>query len=107
MRARLKRWVMLATGWFFVVLGIAGLFLPVPQGILFTFIGLLILSSEYVWAHRLLERVKRRFPALPERALHESGRRIMILARGKRRADLQQLGLILQNASAGEGTRGR
>lgn len=68
MRARVRRWALLATGWFFVVLGIAGLFLPVLPGILFILIGLLILSSEYVWAHRLLERVKQGFPILAERA---------------------------------------
>jgi uncharacterized membrane protein YbaN (DUF454 family) len=51
-------------GWAFVLLGIAGLFLPVLQGILFLLIGLVILSSEYVWAHRLLHRVGERFPKL-------------------------------------------
>jgi uncharacterized protein len=38
----------------FILLGIAALFLPVLQGILFLVIGLLILSTEYVWAHNLL-----------------------------------------------------
>jgi hypothetical protein len=52
----------------FILLGIAGLFLPVLQGVLFLLIGLLILSSEYVWAHRLLERLKQRFPTLTGRA---------------------------------------
>jgi hypothetical protein len=68
MRARLKRWAMLGTGWFFIVVGIVGLFLPILQGVLFILIGLLILSSEYVWAHRLLEKLKQRFPTLAERA---------------------------------------
>ena len=57
-----KRWMVLLAGWTFIVLGIAGLFLPVLQGILFLMIGLIILSSEYAWAHRLVEKVKARFP---------------------------------------------
>jgi len=40
----------------------------VLQGILFLLIGLIILSSEYVWAHKLLQRLRRRFPSLSRRA---------------------------------------
>lgn len=68
MRATIKRWTLICIGWFFIVLGIAGLFLPVLQGILFLLIGLLILSSEYVWAHRILSRIRERFPKFMERA---------------------------------------
>jgi len=57
-----KRWMVLLSGWTFIVLGIAGLFLPVLQGILLLMIGLIILSSEYAWAHRLVKRVRKRFP---------------------------------------------
>lgn len=64
MQARIKKVVMLATGWGFILLGIAGLFLPFLQGILFLVIGLIILSSEYVWAHRLLQKIRARFPRL-------------------------------------------
>lgn len=64
MKARLKRWAILALGWAFVLLGIAGLFLPVLQGILFLLIGLFILSTEYVWAHHLLTKLKQRFPGI-------------------------------------------
>jgi uncharacterized membrane protein YbaN (DUF454 family) len=63
-----------AAGWLFVLLGIAGLFLPILQGILFILIGLLILSSEYVWANRLLERVTQRFPTLAQQARSASQR---------------------------------
>jgi uncharacterized protein YqgC (DUF456 family) len=48
----------------FILLGIVGLFLPVLQGILFLSIGLVILSSEYVWAHKLLQNIRARFPRL-------------------------------------------
>ena len=52
-------------------MGIVGLFLPILQGILFILIGLIILSSEYVWAHHLLEKLKKRFPGLARRS-HEA-----------------------------------
>ena len=64
MKRQIKRAAMLVLGWAFILLGIAGLFLPVLQGILFLLIGLFILSSEYVWAHHLLLKLKRRFPAV-------------------------------------------
>jgi uncharacterized membrane protein YbaN (DUF454 family) len=59
-----KRVLVLVVGWGFILLGIAGLFLPVLQGILFLLIGLVILSTEYVWAHHLLRRLGERFPKL-------------------------------------------
>jgi uncharacterized protein len=59
-----KRWLMLLTGWGFVLLGMVGLFLPILQGILFLLIGLVILSSEYVWAHSLLKKLHNRFPKM-------------------------------------------
>lgn len=66
MKAQIKRVALLVVGWAFILLGIAGLFLPVLQGILFLLIGLFILSSEYVWAHQLLQRLKLRFPHFAE-----------------------------------------
>ncbi len=70
-----KRWALLAAGWIFIVLGIAGLFLPVLQGILFLLIGLVLLSSEYVWAHRLLNKLKQQFPTVGEHA-HSASQRV-------------------------------
>lgn len=61
---RVKRVVALIAGWAFILLGIVGLFLPILQGVLFLLIGLIILSSEYVWAHHLLNRLLDRFPRL-------------------------------------------
>jgi hypothetical protein len=66
MRTRVKRIAIEVAGWTFVVLGIAGLFLPVLQGILFLLIGLFILSTQYAWAHRLLHRLRERFPKIAE-----------------------------------------
>jgi uncharacterized protein len=66
MRARLRRIAIEIVGWTFIVLGIAGLFLPFLQGILFLLIGLFILSMQYAWAHRLLHRLRERFPRIAE-----------------------------------------
>jgi len=59
-----KRIAAIAFGWMFVGLGIAGLFLPFLQGILFLLIGLVILSHEYHWARKLLAKLRSRFPKL-------------------------------------------
>ena len=68
MNARLKRVLVLIVGWCFILLGIVGLFLPILQGVLFLLIGLIILSSEYVWAHHLLTKLRQRFPKLSRTA---------------------------------------
>ena len=64
MKTYTKRILVLIVGWAFILLGILGLFLPVLQGVLFLVVGLIILSSEYVWAHRLLTKVRERFPKI-------------------------------------------
>ncbi len=64
MRKKLKRILILIVGWIFILVGIAGLFLPVIQGILCIVIGLIILSTEYVWAHKLLQKLKNKFPKI-------------------------------------------
>ena len=63
-----KRIVVLVLGWAFILLGVAGLFLPILQGVLFLLIGLILLSSEYVWAHHLLRRLRERFPGVAQHA---------------------------------------
>ena len=55
------------TGWAFIALGVAGLFLPFLQGVLFLLVGLTILSTEYVWAHNLLQKLRKRFPSFTAR----------------------------------------
>jgi len=64
MNDAVKRVLVLIVGWGFIVVGMIGLLLPVLQGVLFLVIGLLILSSKYVWAHRLLGKLRQRFPAV-------------------------------------------
>jgi uncharacterized membrane protein YbaN (DUF454 family) len=57
-----KRFLLLAAGWTAVVVGIAGLFLPVLPGVLLLLAGLWLLSSEYHWARRWRVILSRRFP---------------------------------------------
>jgi uncharacterized membrane protein YbaN (DUF454 family) len=66
-QTRAKKILVLIAGWGFILLGVIGLILPVLQGVLFLLIGLFILSSEYVWAHRLLVKVRNRFPSAASR----------------------------------------
>jgi uncharacterized protein len=63
-RLNFNRIAIVTTGWMFVVAGIAGLFLPFLQGILFLLIGLMILSKEYHWAKSFINRIRSRFPKL-------------------------------------------
>ncbi len=67
MLARVKRWTILGAGTVLVLLGILGLFLPVLQGILLLFLGLLVLSYEWAPAKRQLDRLRGRYPAASDR----------------------------------------
>lgn len=58
----MKNIAILIIGWFFIGLGIVGLFLPVLQGILFIMIGLAILSTRSELIKRLLKRIEERYP---------------------------------------------
>ncbi|HET7215863.1 MAG TPA: PGPGW domain-containing protein [Terriglobia bacterium] len=64
MKRRFKRFFVITAGWGFIAVGVAGLLLPFLQGVLFLLVGLAILSTEYVWAHNLLQKLRRRFPSL-------------------------------------------
>ena len=61
---RLRHVAILTAGWFFVVLGVLGLFLPILQGVLFLAIGFYLLSLESPWARRFIEKTKIRYPRL-------------------------------------------
>ena len=58
----MKRILRHVLGWFFVVLGIIGLFLPILQGILFILVGITILAPEIPLFRRLLSELQRRYP---------------------------------------------
>lgn len=64
MKNKLKRMAFWSLGWGFILLGIAGIFLPILQGILFILIGLSLLSTVSPWAERLLKRIRERFPKI-------------------------------------------
>lgn len=51
-----------AVGYFFLVLGVIGLVVPILQGILFISIGLIILAKTAPWANRLLARFREKYP---------------------------------------------
>ena len=63
----IKRIGLLIIGWFFIALGILGLFLPILQGILFILIGLAILSSRSETIKRLLKHLEERYPQYHEK----------------------------------------
>jgi uncharacterized membrane protein YbaN (DUF454 family) len=64
MQPRKKRILILMAGWSFILVGIAGLFLPFLQGLLFIFLGVIILSWQYARARLLLTRLRKRFPKI-------------------------------------------
>jgi uncharacterized membrane protein YbaN (DUF454 family) len=51
-------------GWFFVLLGVLGLFLPFLQGIFFLLIGAIILAPEIPFFHRLATKLENRYPEI-------------------------------------------
>lgn len=57
-----KRVLLLVLGWGLLVLGVAGLFLPILPGILLFLVGLTILSSEHRWASKWTTALRRKFP---------------------------------------------
>jgi uncharacterized protein YqgC (DUF456 family) len=50
------------SGWIIISLGIAGLALPFIPGLALILLGLVILSSHYVWAKRALHWFRGKFP---------------------------------------------
>ncbi len=78
-----------AAGYFFLVLGVIGLVVPILQGILFISIGLIILAKTAPWAERLLERFRNRYPkagVIIDKAddkVHAWGRKAAGFFRGK------------------------
>ena len=66
---KFKHSVMLVIGWFFLGLGVLGLFLPFLQGVLFIMIGLAILSTRSEQVKRWLNRLEARYPHHHERVM--------------------------------------
>jgi uncharacterized membrane protein YbaN (DUF454 family) len=55
-------------GWFFILLGIIGLFLPILQGVLFLFVGAIILAPEVPFFQKLIDKLEKRHPEIFEKA---------------------------------------
>jgi len=55
-------------GWPLLLLGVAGLFLPFLQGILFIIIALTVLAPEVPAFNRLTAKLRNRYPAAFEKA---------------------------------------
>lgn len=59
-----KRITLDAIGWFFIILGLIGLVLPILQGLLFLAIGLYILSIHSPFIQRIVYKVKHFHPKI-------------------------------------------
>ena len=51
-----------AAGFSLLFLGAIGTVLPILQGFLFIALGLFVLRDQYAWAHRGMEKLRRRWP---------------------------------------------
>jgi uncharacterized membrane protein YbaN (DUF454 family) len=71
-----KRTVALVAGWSLIALGVLGLVLPILPGMLLLLAGISVLSSEYVWAHKILQRLRGRFPGLSKQ-VHAAEARVL------------------------------
>lgn len=83
---RWRRPVMQALGWGFVVLGLAGLVLPILQGVLFLLIGLAILGRHSPRMRLLRLRLRRRHPEWAARFDEADRRARRLIERIKRKA---------------------
>lgn len=55
-------WQRKLLGFGLLVLGVAGLVLPILQGVLFLALGLFVLRDQYAWARRWMGKLEARFP---------------------------------------------
>jgi len=63
-----KQLVRQILGWIFLCAGIAGLVLPVLQGLLFLLIALFLLSKDIPFFQNLLNRLRERYPGITRKA---------------------------------------
>ena len=64
MKPAIRRLARHVLGWGSLVLGVAGLVLPVVQGLFFIAVGLILLSPDVPLFRRILARAERHLPAL-------------------------------------------
>ncbi|HUZ47773.1 MAG TPA: PGPGW domain-containing protein [Terriglobia bacterium] len=67
MAGKRNRSVVLLIGWGLILLGVLGLLLPILPGMVLLLAGVSVLSSEYVWAHKILQRLRDSFPKFSQR----------------------------------------
>jgi uncharacterized membrane protein YbaN (DUF454 family) len=66
----MKRVAKVAVGWFFLVLGVIGCFLPILQGFLFMAVGLFFLAEESPFIKKYIDRLERKYPEQTQK-VHE------------------------------------
>jgi uncharacterized membrane protein YbaN (DUF454 family) len=59
-----RRIAVIVLGWVLILLGIAGLVLPVVPGAVLTLVGALMVNPQLAWLRRMLEKCRVRFPVL-------------------------------------------
>jgi hypothetical protein len=86
-----KRFLLVGTGWVLLVAGAVLGLIPVLQGWPLGIAGLLILASEYEWAHNLVVKVRSRFPGFARTMdrVSEQARRIVHKVRRKTHTTVQ------------------
>ena len=62
MRSPLRRWSLYVLAWFCLIIAALSFILPFLPTTIPAVVGLVILSTEYAWAHRWLQKLKNRFP---------------------------------------------
>jgi hypothetical protein len=62
LKLQLRRWSLYALAWFCLLVAGLSFIIPVLPTTIPAVVGLVILSTEYAWAHRWLEKLKNRFP---------------------------------------------
>lgn len=80
-RARWKDPLRIALGWFFILLGILGLFLPILQGILFLAIGVWLLAPHIPLFHRIQQHLYARHPRVKKNIRRIRARKKLIWSR--------------------------
>ena len=63
-----KDYLRVGAGIVFFVLGIAGLVLPILQGVLFLIVSAILLAPYSIWVQKQLLRFEQKFPWLAEKA---------------------------------------
>lgn len=75
---RTKQLIRMSLGWFFIVFGVLGLFLPFLQGILFLAVGVALLADHIPFFMKIKKRIYHKFPKL-EKLVHREHARLRLM----------------------------